>query len=266
LSIADLYRTAEHEQSLRDYFGDLSLPGSVTPYEEPISIMLFVNRSGSTLLGEYLRATGAFSGFGEPLSHTLVIERCTSYGLKSISDYLKWLLDNIAKPGTQFGMKLSLDQVIMLYRVGVIPKMFPNINWIKVYRHDLLAQAISFSIAAQTESWQSFERSNGRQPDYDFEDIRWRLEEASNQYRDIATFIALQGLNVYNIAYEDFLQAPDEHCLKIAGFCGEKPGGVERARLQMRRQSSDINQDFRQRFLADVRSRKFFELFQTAYG
>jgi LPS sulfotransferase NodH len=239
-----------HELRLQDYFGEeaFAQPGARLP--NPVTIMLFVNRCGSTLLGEYLRASGCFSGFGEPLSHELVIKRCETHGLKSLSAYIQWLLENIRQPDTQFGMKLSLDQVEMLLRAGVLPQMLPRVNWVYIYRRDILGQAISFSIAAQTGAWKSSDSGAERNVAFDYADIEARVEEIALRYYNINRFLALSGINAYQLAYEEFLLDPTRHSLDIARACGGPAQAIDHTRLSMQRQSSGLNQQFREQFLA----------------
>ena len=96
------------------------------------------------MIAEHLRATGRFSGFGEPLNHDLVINRCEQNGITSFEDYLDWLLDNVRKPYTQLGLKASLDQVLMLLRSGAIPRVFGYVRWMFV------ASVISFALSPIT--------------------------------------------------------------------------------------------------------------------
>ena len=240
-----------HEHQLREFFGEggFAAPAGAAQ-QDPVTIMLFVNRCGSTLLGEYLRATGRFSGFGEPLSHELVMQRCRTHGMRSLAAYLQWLLDNIRQPGTQFGMKLSLDQVEMLCRAGLIPGMLSRVNWVYVYRRDILGQAISFSIAAQTGAWKSSDRHTLDDVVFDYADIRARVEEIALRYHQISRFIALNGISAYQLAYEEFLEDPSRHSLAIARACGEHAESVNTERLSMQRQRSALNQRLREQFLA----------------
>lgn len=238
-----------HELRLREFFGEDRFAKPGPQQQDPVTIMLFVNRCGSTLLGEHLRASGCFSGFGEPLSHELVIERCTAHALDSLGAYMHWLFENIRQPGTQFGMKLSLDQVEMLASAGLLSAMLPRVNWVYMYRRDILGQAISFSIAAQTGAWKSSQRGAQKDVTFDYADIQARVEEIALRYYNINRFLALSGINAYQLAYEEFLQDPTRYSLDIVRACGESAQSIDSRRLSMQRQSSGLNQQFRERFL-----------------
>ena len=79
-----------HHEELTAYFKDLKLPADAQPLGGPVCIMLFTNRSGSNVLGEYLRATHQFSGFVEALNYRRVIKYSQQNDLRSFFDYLTW--------------------------------------------------------------------------------------------------------------------------------------------------------------------------------
>ena len=251
--ISQLRNPGIHEKKIKRYFGKLTVPPETGSFEDNVAVMAFINRSGSSVVSEYLRATGAFSGFGEPLNQELVIERAKKFGITSFAAYLDWLMANIHRPGTQFGMKASWDQIVMLLRSGAIPRYFSNIRWIFVQRRDVLAQAISFSIATQTRQWHSFqERESGaRQPEYDFEDIRHRVESIANNYTAIQCLLSLNGLVPYYLVYEDFLVDPISETRKLAAFLGAEDVSVNPSRLRMEKQGNEVNEQFRLRFIED---------------
>ena len=171
--------------------------------------------------------------------------------MQSFREYLEWLLENLRRPGTQFGMKASLDQVVMLLRSGAIPHLFPRVNWLTVHRRNVLAQAISFSIAQQTQRWQSFEAGNGREPRYDFDDILWRMNEISASYQNIASFCSASALAVHNIEYEAFVDDPWAHTKAAAAHCGEEVATLDSERLRLKQQSSPVNDRFGEQFRQD---------------
>jgi len=254
-SITKVFQPREHEEKIQAHFGDLAIRPDAPPVAEAVTIMIFVNRSGSTFIGENLRATGSFSGFGEPLSHGIVLERARTHGLATFEDYLRWLLDNLRRPGTQFGMKASLDQVLMLLRAGAFPRLFPKVNWLTVHRRDVLSQAISFSIAQQTQQWQSFEEGNGSEPVYDFKDILWHMDQIAASYQHITSFCAASALDVFPLEYEAFLDDPLAHTRAAAAHCGVIVDSIDQSRLRLRKQASGLNARFREQFRRDYLGR-----------
>lgn len=248
-------KAGTHEKQLRRHFSRFDLPRDTVAVHDPLNILVFFNRSGSSMISEYLRATGRFSGFGEPLNHELVIERSTKFDISSFAGYLDWLRQNIHRPGTQFGIKASHEQVLMLFHSGAIPRYFANVRWIFVQRMDILSQAVSLSIAQQTRQWHSFEENNGADPVYDFKKIENHAFEISEAYAASQALISLYGITPYYLTYEQFLADPQQETRKLAAFLGETDTVINPGRLRLEKQANEINEDFKARFIADFRSR-----------
>lgn len=207
------------------------------------------------MISEYLRATREFSGFGEPLSHELVIERCEEHGLATFKDYLDWLMENICVPGTEFGMKANLDQVLMLLRSGAVGRYFANINWIFVQRIDVLAQAVSYSIAQQTQQWVSAKAKTDTLPEYRFDELEGLLYEFSETYAAITARLGISGISPYHITYEQFRSDPQGEIVRLAQYLGVQRPTIDTKKLRMEKQASDLNRQFRDRFVKDMSAR-----------
>ena len=251
-----LSRAGSHERALRAFFGDLEVPAETVALEQPVSILIFINRSGSTLIAEYLRATREFSGFGEPLSHELVIERCRQHGLTTFKEYLEWLMENICMPGTQFGMKANLDQVLLLLRSGAIGRYFANVKWIFVQRVDVLSQAVSYSIAQQTQQWVSVEHQTGAQPEYRFDELKSLLYKFSDTYAAITALLGAEGISPYHLTYEQFRSDPQGETVRLAQYLGVERPTIDTEKLRMEKQASDLNREFCDRFVKDMSTQR----------
>lgn len=247
-----LSQAGTHEQKLREFFGELEIPPETAPVEKPISILIFINRSGSSVISEYLRATREFSGFGEPLSHGLVIERCEQHGLTTFKNYLDWLMENICVPGTEFGMKANLDQVLMLLRSGAVGRYFANVKWIFVQRVDVVAQAVSYSIAQQTQQWVSLKNQEDTQPEYRFNELESLLYEFSDTYAAIMALLGSSGISPYHLTYEQFRSDPEVETVRLAQYLGVKRPTIDTKKLRMEKQASDLNRQFCDRFVRDM--------------
>ena len=243
-----------HEKQLRQYFQQFDLPPDTTPTNEPLNILIFVNRSGSSLIAEYLRATGQFSGFGEPLNHEQAIEQSQKFGITTFAGYLEWLIEHTRQPGTQLGLKASHGQVLMLLRSGAIPRYFNNVRWIFVQRLDVLSQAVSFCIAEQTNQWVSSQAMSGKAPAYDFETIRDRVLSISDTYSASLALMALSGITPYHLTYEQFLLDPLQETRNLSTFLGVDHAVVDTDKLHMEKQADAINEAFRTRFVGDFQS------------
>jgi len=247
--LQQMYQPLEHELELEKFFGPLDQDVEKFVYPQLLTIMVFTNRSGSSLIGEYLRASGVFSGFGEPLNYPLVIERAQKFGISSLVGYMKWLMEYLGDSKKAVGVKLSLDQLVMCFRAGIIPSVFPNTRWLYVYREDLLSQAISFSIAEQTGSWNSVDADVKGEPAFDAEDIHAKLLAVSERKQLTELFFATNGIEPLRISYENFLKDADATIKQIGDWCGVAVEGVDKNALQLRKQGGANNRAYRDAFI-----------------
>jgi len=243
-----------HEKHLRNYFKEFNYTSDSKPLNRPISILLFTNRSGSTIIGEYLRATHRFTGFGEPLNYKLVIKRSEREQIRTFPDYLSWELEKFQLRDCMFGMKASYNQAMMLVRSGALSHYFTDVRWVIVQRDDILAQAVSFSIAAQTEQWTSNKRDKAHKVVYDYKDIEKRIKALSVAYGAMNTFCAVMGISPYRVRYEDFVANPKQGAERLAAYLGSDNIEFDESRLKMRKQSNSLSSEFKLKFLADYRA------------
>ena len=242
-----------HEEKLRRYFDEFELPDTIKPLNRPVCIVLFTNRSGSSVVGEHMRATDRFTGFGEPLNYKLAVQISKREQLRSFLDYLQWQVSRLVKPDAIIGMKASYGQAMMLLRSGAIPHYFNDVRWVMLQRSDVLAQAISFSIAAQTKQWTSGKDMQQSEVRYDFVDIKKRVKALSESYSAMNTFCAVFGIEPYRIVYEDFVADPKLGAGRLASHLGVDEVSFDDSRLKMRKQRNHLNQQFKENFLSDYR-------------
>jgi LPS sulfotransferase NodH len=242
-----------HERTLLRYYPQFKFAPDCEPLNKPICIVLFTNRSGSSLIGEHMRASNRFSGFGEPLNHKLVIKRSDREGIKSFPDYLRWELENVGREGCMFGMKSSYSQAMMLVRSGAVPRFFNDVRWVILRRRDILSQAISFSIAFQTKQWSSKVAQEQSTVQYNFQDIEQRLKNLTVAYNAMDAFCEEQGVDPYRIVYEDFALDPIQGARDLAAHLGVTDVDFDHSELKMRKQRNELSEEFRQKFLEEYR-------------
>ena len=250
-------KVSPHEIKLREYFGSFDIPADTAPLGRPVCIVLFTNRSGSSLVSEHMRSTHQFVGFGEPLNYRRVIERSEQAGLQSFAQYLRFEIDRLYqfKPGAVAGMKASYAQAMMLMRSGAVPGLFDDVRWVVIQRDDLLSQAVSFSIAKQTRKWRSFDSGEPVEPVYDYADIRRRLQGLAHSYMAINTFCASFDIQPYRISYDEFARDPVAGARNLAAYLGVENVTIDTDRLQLERQRNQFSARFRRQFIDDYHSR-----------
>ena len=244
-----------HQEHLTAHFKDLKLPDDAGSFESPVCIMLFTNRSGSNVLGEYLRATHQFSGFVEALNYRRVIKYSQQNELCSFLDYLRWQVSRLSEGEKVTGIKASVDQAEMLFQCNAIPGYFDKVHWLMVQRDDTLAQAISFSIAAQTRQWTSNAAPTSADPVYNFEDIKRRIEMLCDEQAQLNAFCATRGIAPIRATYEEFTADSKGSVLRIAGQMGIEGLSLDESLLTLRPQSDGTNEEFRARFIEDYAAR-----------
>ena len=249
-------KVSPHEKKLREYFSGIEVPADTGALKKPVCIMLFTNRSGSSLVSEHMRSSAQFTGFGEPLNAKWIIDRCEREQLTSFADYLRWETDRLYrhKPGALLGMKASYGQAMMLMRSGAIPAFFDDVRWVVIQRDDLLAQAVSFAIADQTKQWHSFDDAKPVDPVYDYQDIRRRLQGFAHSYMAINMFCTVFKIRPYRIIYDEFARDPVAGARSLAGYLGVEEVTIDTGALQMERQRNSFSAGFRERFLADYQA------------
>ena len=241
-----------HEREIEKLYGSLKVSPSATLLASEVCIMLFTNRSGSSLVCDYLRATEKLSGMGEPLNYPLVLERSSKHDISSFEDYMKWLMTHVHEPGTLFGMKASADQALMLLRSGVIPNCFANVRWMVVKRRDILAQAVSHSIAAQTNQWASFHDGNRRDPKYSYRGIKSHVLGVVEDNQRIDDFCFQLGIEPIEVTYEDFLGDPEGNTVELTRQLGVADASVNRSHLKREKQAGTFNREFIDKFRQDL--------------
>ena len=244
-----------HQEKLTAHFKDLKLPDDARSFGSPVCIMLFTNRSGSNVLGEYLRATHQFSGFVEALNYRRVIKYSQQNELNSFFDYLRWQVSRLSEGEKVTGIKASVDQAEMLFQCKAIPGYFDKVHWLMVQRDDTLAQAISFSIAAQTRQWTSNDTPTSADPVYNFEDIKRRIEMLCDEQAQLNAFCAMRGIAPIRATYEEFTADSKGSVLSIAGQMGIEGLSLDESLLTLRPQSDGRNEEFRARFIEDYAAR-----------
>lgn len=240
-----------HEEMLEDYFGSLQMPVEMPALSRPVCIMVFTNRSGSNVLAEYMRASHRFTGFVESLNFERVLKYAEQHQIAEFHEYLQWQVSGLAAEDKIIGIKASVDQASMLYRCGAIPRYFNNIHWLMVQRNDVLSQAISFSIAAQSNQWASYQIPDPGDVIYNFDDITLRIEHLSAAYARMNEFFALKNIQPQRIIYEDFISDPKQSVRQIAAAMGLNDLKFDEALLKMSVQRDVRNRDFRERFLEE---------------
>lgn len=242
-----------HERNIEAEFeGRVRYSGAGPAFDCGLILVAFTNRSGSNLLCDYLSQAPWVAATGEHLNHDVVARRRTRRSDETFPDYLaKLVTESAASANRHLLLKASCDQMAMLLRWN-IPAMFKSTHVIHIRRRDELAQAVSLSVASQTQSWTSQqERQN--------EIVEWRPYEIAailarhrleRQAISILTHVANLPLRV--VPYEDMVAEPAVHLRAALRFCGLPPRDWTPREPKLKRQIEPEKTDFLNRARAEM--------------
>jgi LPS sulfotransferase NodH len=129
---------------------------------------------------------------------------------------------------------------------------FPEIRFIWLQRADLLAQAISLTIARQTGVWHQTSEAPRNSVRYDSAQLSRAIESIANSYRYWARFFAQHGITPKVLTYESLCRQPDEAVREIAEFMDCELPPACRVVSDLRRQQDQADIDLRRAFLGGM--------------
>jgi len=207
-------------------------------------------RSGSHFLGHSLLETGAL---GSPLEyfHPQHLRKWQAMlGTKDFLSTMSRLVSRRTSPSGWFGVKAHWQQFAPIAGNPALLRFLNIETYIEIVRRDRVAQAISYVIAQQTQAWISFHDTKA-EPRYDFAAIRAAADALDQSIAAWRGFFAEQGITPLTVEYEDLTANPAAVVDRILAHCGVSRIGAE-PRWQPRRQASDINARWQERYLADL--------------
>jgi LPS sulfotransferase NodH len=210
-------------------------------------------RSGSHYLGHLLFGTGEF---GSPLEYFQPGHMATWKKTLEAADteaVIRCLFVRRTSPSGWFGVKAHWSDFAPICEDPALLRFLDLRKYIRIVRRDTLSQAISLALARQTGAWISF-HSQQRKPVYDPAAIRAAVAEIEAQTSGWDAFFREHGIAPIEIAYEDLLADPGAMVDAIRAFfdLDARPASVA-SDLCPERQASDINLEWRRRYIDDLR-------------
>ena len=219
--------------------------------QPPSYLLLATPRSGSTLLGQGLQASGLAGDPKEFFGHRMAfwMER---WQTPSLPAYIDRLIAERATPNGVFGAKLLYGQLQHLERLarqdpalaqlplaGMLGALFPNLHLIWVTREDKVRQAVSWFKARQSGLWgqdQGQERvklgAAWRRDDappvpnevaFDFDGIAALLAQAEAEDTAIGRLFSESGNEPFTVVYEAFSPRYAETVIDLLRWMGVTP-------------------------------------------
>ncbi|MEM6408850.1 MAG: Stf0 family sulfotransferase [Pseudomonadota bacterium] len=251
-----LSQSSAHEKRISPHFGGRTrFTGTAPEFDQPLYILAFVNRSGSNLLGEYLRKTNRFRGFREALNHPTVIEQSSRAGCESFPDYMRHLSRDGAGQNRPLGVKASWEQLMMLMRWR-IHEMYPALKILHIRREDVIGQAVSHAIAEQTGKWTSnMAGTSDKAPKFDADQIDGFADAAVFSDWAISYVCTVFDLPRHAILYEDMVADPRQVMAGIGNFAGVDFSDWTPSCAVLSKQRGALNEEFRNRYISEMRKR-----------
>ncbi len=175
-------------------------------------------RSGSHMLGHALHATGAF-GFPLEYAHPKnLAEWQRRFDVDNADAAFTRLLDIRTSDNGVFGIKVHYRHLVTLGGLKGLLRRFPEPHFVLLTRDDLVAQAVSLSIASQTGNWISGQADPSHPATYSYRDIadclrRVILDNASWQY-----LLAANGLKSMAMQFSEVQSNTRQAITRIADF------------------------------------------------
>lgn len=214
----------------------------------PNYLILATPRSGSTLLGQGLQASGLAGDPKEFFGHKMALwmER---WGAPTLPAYAARLTQARATPNGVFGAKLLYRQLLHLERLArqdpafaelpladILSRLFPNLHLVWVSREDKARQAISWFKARQTGVWGQAQGNDavklgaawriGDEPlqpgelAFDYDGIAELVRQAELEDAAIGRFFAESGFAPFKVVYEAFTPRYEETVFELLRWMG----------------------------------------------
>ncbi|MCW8109507.1 Stf0 family sulfotransferase [Alteromonas ponticola] len=191
------------------------------PVETDITKTLIIAstvRSGSHMLGHALHETGAFGFPLEYVNEKNLTRWKQIFNTRTVGDTLAQLQKHRTSPNGVFGIKIHYSHLHQFGGFDKLSSYFVNPSFIWLTREDIIAQAVSLSIAKQTGAWISQQNVENEDVTYDAKQIdeglrRIIFENASWQY-----VLNASGSHFMHVNFTDVISNTANVIRKIADF------------------------------------------------
>ncbi len=220
--------------------------------EEPSKVLIIAStqRCGSHMLGHALYQTGKF---GYPLEYANGANLSQWKKLLRMTDFHQVMAELQRKrtsPNGVFGIKVHHRQLKQFGGFQKLEAMFPDAYYVMLSRHDVLAQAVSQAIARQTGVWISGQKPVRDDPSYSFEDIHDCLRANLLDTASWRYVLSASGANYMELSFDQVRMDLRGSIQRIADFMDVEVGDIPLEPVTDK-QGSPLNQEWRERFLAE---------------
>jgi len=215
-------------------------------------IISSTGRCGSHMLGHVLYQTGQF-GFPLEYANNLNLNEWKKrLGVDDFKHVMHQLQRIRTSPNGVFGIKIHYPHIRQFGGIDGLMNFFPNAYYILLSRKNVLAQAVSLSIAKQTGVWISGLTPINDKPKYDFKHINECLRETIINNAKWRYILAANGCNYIEMDFDHIRNNLEKSVTHIANFVGIKltSDSVAKERIT-KKQSNELNEEWVSRFILD---------------
>ncbi|MCJ9430774.1 Stf0 family sulfotransferase [Kordiimonas marina] len=254
---------SNHEKAILSHFGnDPARCIMDAPMKGKGVFVLFTNRCGSNYFVDLMNQQPTVKLHHEVFNADMVASRTKSQKLKTFSEYIAFLRSQ--KDAQAWGAKVGLVQLDMLHRFGLFQAFEEGSHIIWLKRKDIVAQAVSHFIAAETRQWTSFQKEAAPVPAYDFRAIDSYVQAITRHNAQAEMTLGVAALNFTTLWYEELLEQPNIQMRRIMAFLGEPFEQLKPMRTMHKRQEAPVKADYAARFRTDAKTQMALD--GTAYG
>jgi LPS sulfotransferase NodH len=206
-------------------------------------------RSGSSLLCELLAATGVAGVPTEFFEPNQWPEFARRWGADTLDAYLREMLARKTTPNGVFGVKALYPQLVDALGDTSPARVFPNLRYVYVTRHDHLRQALSFARAIQTDQWASDQPAAESAPVFDADQIDELLAWIRREEGQWEALFERERVLPLRIVYEDFVTSIDRTLRDVLRFLDvEPPAGFRAPVPKLGRQADELTEEWVRRY------------------
>jgi len=166
-------------------------------------------RSGSTMLCDLLNNTNLLGNPKEYLNPSYIKDRISKYSdTNSLFEMFSKTIDYSMNDNKIFGIKASYYQVEPFIEANIFNQLLPNIKIINLFRRNILKQAISLYIAAETQFFHSINDNTNRDKllndlKFDKNKIFNRIKEIYKEEKGWINYLDNNAYSYIKLFYED---------------------------------------------------------------
>jgi LPS sulfotransferase NodH len=154
-----------------------------------------------------------------------------------------------------FGLKAHFSQLSRLLHFQSVAKLFEGARVIRIRRHDLVRQAISYYVADKTGVWSTFDTGSaaaGPSLEYSGVAIELFLSMLLAEEAGWERLLADRDSPVLDVWYEDLVAATDSVCRSVCSHVGVHPTSTfDLASIGLQRTSTARAAEWKRRFCAE---------------